>query len=142
MSEFNDLISCFELPPKLQIGNFSKGMKMQLNVAVGLSHSADLLVLDEITSGLDPIMRVTILKTIKAYVSDNVGTGVILITHNLDDVNQICNRLVVLDHGSKILDKHLSNIDKNNLLEVFEKTIGRSEKHDWNDFKGYHSNSK
>lgn len=60
----------FSLPRKKKIGKFSKGMKMKLQIAAALSHGAKLLIMDEATTGLDPIVRTEILDIFREYLQD------------------------------------------------------------------------
>lgn len=114
--DFFSYVSLFKLPTRKPIGQLSKGMKMQLSLAVTLSHDAVLLIFDEITSGLDPIVRKTVLEEIDSYVSKKKAAA-IMTTHNLADVSQICNRLLLLDNGKKILEKDILNNDTATTLE-------------------------
>ncbi|MDB7662355.1 AAA family ATPase, partial [Lacticaseibacillus rhamnosus] len=93
-----------------KLGNFidlSKGTKTKLGLAVCLSMNGDLVILDEITSGIDPLTRIEILNEIKAY-QNQTGASIILVTHILDDVIQLCNRFVVLTNGSITTDFSLT----------------------------------
>ena len=67
---FFEYIEKFNLPKTKKIKNFSKGMKMKLSISVALSHNAELLILDEATSGLDPIVRDDILDILLEFVQD------------------------------------------------------------------------
>ena len=68
--QFEKLIKKFNLPKDKQIKEFSTGMRAKLNIAVALSHKAELLVLDEATSGLDPVVRDEILDILLEFVQD------------------------------------------------------------------------
>ncbi len=61
MKQYQEYLKKFRLPEKKEIKTFSKGMQVKLSLAVALSHHAKLLILDEATSGLDPVMRDEIL---------------------------------------------------------------------------------
>ena len=67
---FLEYLTQFQLPLKKKIKKFSRGMKMKLEFAIAFSHGAKLLVLDEATSGLDPIARDEILSIIRKYTED------------------------------------------------------------------------
>ncbi|KRK80406.1 ATP-binding cassette domain-containing protein [Companilactobacillus nodensis] len=122
--KFNKYINDFDLPKKVIIKNFSKGMKMELNVAVGLSSVSDILIFDEVTSGLDPIMRKNVLAKIKHYALEQ-NVPLIISTHNLNDISDICNRFIILKNGEKILDKNTNDIDMNNLQKIFEDNVNQ-----------------
>ena len=68
--KFSEFIEKFNLPKNKKIKNFSRGMKMKLSISVALSHKAELLILDEATSGLDPIVRDDILEILLDFVQD------------------------------------------------------------------------
>ncbi|QYC58196.1 AAA family ATPase, partial (plasmid) [Lactiplantibacillus plantarum] len=118
-------IKALQLPIKIPISNFSKGMKMQLNLCISISHHPDLLLLDEITSGLDPLMRRKVLRLIKKYVDQN-DCAVIITTHNLNDVVEICTRFDLLDHGKIILEKNMQKFGAENLEKLFEETVKKA----------------
>lgn len=113
---FRDYLAAFKLPRTIPLEKFSKGMKMQLNVAVTLSHQASLLLFDEVTSGLDPIVRKTVLNAIQEYVNDHEAAAV-MTTHNLADVSQICTELILLDNGQLIFKRLVAQSDNAETLE-------------------------
>ncbi len=83
---------------KEPIKNFSGGMKRRLNIAIGLIHNPELLLLDEPTVGIDVQAKVNILDIIKNV--GEQGTAVIFTTHQLAEVEQICSRIVIMDKGT------------------------------------------
>ena len=118
---FTSFIKKLELPVKQPIRTFSKGMKMQLNVVVNLCFTRHLLLFDEVTSGLDPLVTKKILKNIKEHVRKN-HCGAILTTHNLSDVKRICDKIIFLSHGKKILER---NVTKKDTVESLENLFTR-----------------
>ncbi|HZI94993.1 MAG TPA: ABC transporter ATP-binding protein [Patescibacteria group bacterium] len=76
---------------------FSGGLKRRLNLAVGLVHGPDLLLLDEPTVGIDPQARLRILDVVKAQAAE--GRAVLYTSHYLEEAEQICDRLAIVDHG-------------------------------------------
>jgi ABC-2 type transport system ATP-binding protein len=76
---------------------FSGGLKRRLNLAVGLVHSPDLLLLDEPTVGIDPQARLRILDVVKAQAA--AGRAVLYTSHYLEEAEQICDRLAIVDRG-------------------------------------------
>jgi ABC-2 type transport system ATP-binding protein len=80
------------------IGGFSLGMQQRVKLAAALVHDPDLLLLDEPTDGMDPQGRLDMLALI-ARVRTELGVDVLVSTHLLGDVEQVCDRVVVLDHG-------------------------------------------
>ena len=90
---YHNLIDEFDLPTNKPISNFSRGMLVKLNFAATLSHHPRLLIADEATSGLDPIVRKEILSMLKEYVNDNQMT-VLLSSHILSDLEQVANYFI------------------------------------------------
>lgn len=81
-----------ELPSK-----FSGGMKRRLNIACAIAHSPKILIMDEPTVGIDPQSRNSIMETIKAL--NKRGTTVIYTSHYMEEIENLCNRIVLLDQG-------------------------------------------
>ena len=85
---------------KAAVKTFSGGMKRRLNLGVGLLHSPRLLLLDEPTVGIDPQARINILDVIRGLAKQ--GTTILYTTHYMEEAEQLCDRLAIIDHG-KIL---------------------------------------
>lgn len=75
----------FNLPDKKIIKVYSRGMKMKLSMAIALSHNAELLILDEATSGLDPVVRDEILDLLLDYMQDEKNT-ILIFSHIISDL--------------------------------------------------------
>ena len=105
--KYRQYIDKLKIPKQTNFIDLSKGTKTKLGLAVCLSMNGDLVILDEITSGIDPLTRIEILNEIKAY-KNQTGASIILVTHILDDVIQLCNRFVVLTNGSITTDFSLT----------------------------------
>jgi len=96
---------------KEPVKNFSGGMKRRLNIAIGLIHNPQLILLDEPTVGIDVQAKVNILNIIKNL--GKQGTSVIFTTHQLSEVEEICSKILIMDKGKKLIDgtlKELINI--------------------------------
>ncbi len=98
---FRSYLEKFNLPLQKPVGEFSRGMKVKLNFALALSHNARLLVLDEATSGLDPIMRDEILDILLDYVQDD-NNSVLFSSHITSDLERIADYITFI-HDGKIL---------------------------------------
>jgi ABC-2 type transport system ATP-binding protein len=99
---FFDYLKRFALPTKKNCGDFSRGMRMKLQIAVALSHNAKLLVMDEPTSGLDPIVRHEILEMFREFVLEEDHT-ILLSTHITSDLEQIADEIVFINAGKIVL---------------------------------------
>lgn len=99
---------------------FSGGMKRRLNIACAIAHSPQILIMDEPTVGIDPQSRNKILEAIKGI--NNNGTTVIYTSHYMEEIETLCNRIVLIDKGVIIedLDKSLY---KNKYLKFGCKTL-------------------
>ncbi len=79
------------------VGTFSGGMKRRLNLAIGLLHEPKLLILDEPTVGVDPQSRSHLLERVREFAK--AGVAVLYASHYMDEVQTICDRVAILDHG-------------------------------------------
>ena len=86
-----------DLPSK-----FSGGMKRRLNIACAIAHEPELLIMDEPTVGIDPQSRNKILEAVKEL--NRTGTTVIYTSHYMEEIETLCNRIVLLDKGNVIED--------------------------------------
>jgi ABC-2 type transport system ATP-binding protein len=79
------------------VSRFSGGMKRRLNLAIGLVHRPQVLLLDEPTVGIDPQARNAILEIIRDIARQ--GTTILFTTHHLDEAEKLCDRIAIMDHG-------------------------------------------
>lgn len=100
---FNKLTELFELNPAKPIGNFSKGMKRQAAIILALSTRAKYMFFDETFDGLDPVMRNLVKKLICNDVIEYNAT-VIVTSHSLRELEDICDHLALLHRGGLVLD--------------------------------------
>lgn len=92
----------FQLPRKKKIGKFSKGMKMKLQIATALSRDAKLLVMDEATTGLDPIVRSEMLDVFREYLQDD-ERSILMSSHITSDLEKIADGVTFIDKGKILL---------------------------------------
>ena len=85
-----------------RVGSFSGGMKRRLNVAIGLLHEPELLILDEPTTGVDAQSRSALLGCFEAL--GRAGTTLLYTTHRIDEVQQLCTRVAIMDRGRLMAD--------------------------------------
>jgi ABC-2 type transport system ATP-binding protein len=81
-------------------GEFSGGMKRRLNLACGIAHSPKLIIMDEPTVGIDPQSRNRILENVKAL--NEAGATILYTTHYMPEVEEICSKVTIIDHGRVI----------------------------------------
>lgn len=108
-ARFEELAADFGLSPKARVADLSRGMGMRLQLAVALSHGAELLVLDEATAGLDPVARDEVLDMLRAFASApgkaaGHARGVLLSSHITTDLERIADRVVAIDAGRVLFD--------------------------------------
>ena len=106
---FQRLGEKFDLPRKSPIRKFSKGMKKQAAFWLTVSCRPELLVLDEPVDGLDPVMRRQIMGLILADVAEH-GTTVLVSSHNLRELEDICDHVGILDKGQMLLERSLADM--------------------------------
>ena len=99
---FYQYIQKFSLPRDKKFKDFSRGMKMKLGIAIALSHHAKLLILDEATSGLDPIARDEITDLLNDFTRDE-SHSVLISSHILSDLEKNCDYIVFLHKGRLLL---------------------------------------
>lgn len=102
-AQFWHLAERFSLSRKAKVKDLSRGMGMKLQLAVALSHNADLLVLDEATAGLDPIARDGVLAALREFAAQE-GHGVLLSSHITSDLDRVADRVVGIDGGRIIFN--------------------------------------
>jgi ABC-2 type transport system ATP-binding protein len=119
-SRINDVIELTGLTSEShkKIGQLSKGYRQRVGLANALLHNPDVLILDEPTTGLDPNQLVEIRNVIK-----NVGKDktVFLSTHIMQEVEAICDRVIIINNGKIVTDKKLDKLissDKEQVIEV------------------------
>lgn len=103
------------------VKNFSGGMRRRLEIARGLVHEPRLFFLDEPTTGLDPVSRVSVWEMLMKLKQERDLT-ILLTTHYMDEADRLCNRIAIVDHGKLVaLDSPLklkASIPGKNILEV------------------------
>lgn len=106
---YKKLCEIFTLDTNLKISNFSKGMKRQALIILGLSTTPKYLLLDEAFDGLDTIMRMVLKKIIAEKMSDN-GMTTIITSHNLPEFESICDNVAMLHKGNLLINKSLDQL--------------------------------
>lgn len=106
---YQQYIERFQLPMKKRIGQFSKGMKMKLQIACALSHNAELLIMDEATTGLDPVVRDEILHIFMEYLQ-NGERSILMSSHITSDLEKIADMVTFIDKGKILLTGYKDEI--------------------------------
>jgi len=123
------ILRLVELDPvrRRLIRTYSKGMQQRIGLAQALINNPDLLILDEPTSGLDPVGRMKIRSIITRLKND--GKTVFFSSHELGEVETVCDRVAILDHGRLIAEGSVAELThgRQNLEEVFLEAIGFKE---------------
>ena len=102
----------FQLPRKTPLRRFSKGMQKQAAFWLALACRPEVLILDEPVDGLDPMMRRQVWQLLLGDVAQN-GTTVLVSSHNLRELEDVCDRVGILDKGRMLLERSLSDLQEN-----------------------------
>lgn len=102
----------FNIPANTVIGSMSKGTQVKLCLAVALSYSPQILILDEITSCLDPVSKADVLSLFKHYVESGKNS-VLFSTHSVDDLEKIANCIAFVVGGEIVLNVELKDLKTN-----------------------------
>jgi ABC-type multidrug transport system ATPase subunit len=102
-------LKLFDLPPNRKIPDLSKGMRSKLMLLLGISHGAELLILDEPTDGLDPVAVRDMLRELVA-ISAAEGTTIFFSSHQLEEVEQIADRVCIIDRGTAVVTGSLDDL--------------------------------
>ena len=106
---FERLYEIFNLPRKNPIRRFSKGMQKQAAFHLAICCRPDVLILDEPVDGLDPVMRRQVMSLILADVAER-GSTVLISSHNLRELEDVCDHVGIMDHGKMLLEKSLADM--------------------------------
>jgi len=104
-SYFFELLERFQLSSTQKVGEMSKGMKMKLNISIGLAHHPNLLLLDEPTSGLDPAAREDVLDLFLEFIQ-NEECSILFSSHITSDLEKIADYVVLMHDGKIILQEN------------------------------------
>lgn len=120
---FFSFLDRFHLPQNKKIKTFSRGMTMKLSISVALSHNAKLLILDEATSGLDPVVREEILDVFLEFVEDE-NNSILISSHISSDLEKVADYITFIDSGKIILEENKDTL-------IYEYGIARMKQGDF-----------
>lgn len=100
--QFFDYLNRFEVPSNKKLKEFSRGMKMKISIAAAVSHDAKLLLLDEPTSTLDPVVRDEMLDIFYDFISDEQHS-IVISSHIVSDLEKVCDYIAFMHKGKMIL---------------------------------------
>ena len=106
---FERLYEVFQLPKRSPIRRFSKGMQKQAAFHLTICTHPEILILDEPVDGLDPVMRRQVMSLILSDVAEH-GTTVLISSHNLRELEDVCDHVGIMDHGRMLLEKSLADM--------------------------------
>lgn len=101
-AEYSRLLQKLSLPEDKPFKDFSRGMKMKLGIAIALSHRARLLILDEATSGLDPVVRDEVVEMLSDFTRDE-NNSILISSHIVSDLEKLCDYVAFLHKGKLLL---------------------------------------
>ena len=127
-NKYEELLGRFELPLKKNIAKYSRGMKMKLSIAAALSHNARLLILDEATSGLDPVVRDEITDILLDFVSDGEHS-ILISSHIVSDLEKMCDYIAFIHKGRLMLSEEKDKLYEDYcVIHCTEKELDQIEK--------------
>ena len=100
--EYARLVQKLALPDKKQFKEFSRGMKMKLGIAIAMSHNSKFLILDEATSGLDPVVRDEVVEMFSDFTRDE-NNSILISSHIVSDLEKLCDYIAFLHKGKLLL---------------------------------------
>jgi len=109
---FESLKDIFKIDPKRKIRRLSKGMQKQVAFWLGICTCPEVLILDEPVDGLDPVMRRNVWRVVMQDVAE-YGTTVLISSHNLRELEDVCDHVGIMHQGKIVLEKSLYDIKGN-----------------------------
>ena len=106
---FSQYLKKFKIPTKKTIGTFSKGMKMKLSIICAMAHRPKLLILDEATTGLDPVVRDEVLDLFLEFIQDE-DCSIFFSSHITSDIQKIADYVILIHQGKIIFEEQKDNL--------------------------------
>lgn len=108
-SLYRQYLKRFKIPEKKQIGSFSKGMKMKLSIICAMAHKPKLLILDEATTGLDPVVRDEMLDLFLEFIQDE-ECSIFFSSHITSDIQKIADYVILIHQGKIIFEEQKDDL--------------------------------
>ncbi|RKD35097.1 ABC transporter ATP-binding protein [Lacrimispora algidixylanolytica] len=125
---YYSIIEKMEIPSSVSIGKMSRGNKIKVNLVVALTHHPRLLILDEITASLDPIMRNNVLAIFREFVQDEKNS-ILFSSHITTDLENVADYITFIDNGKLIFSMNKDSLlDDNLLIRCKESEFARLDK--------------
>ena len=119
------------------VRTLSLGQRMRADLAAALIHNPKVIYLDEPTIGLDVVVKESVRKAIKE-INAKYGTTIILTTHDLNDIEELCSRIIIIDKGKKIYDGEIEGVkEKYGYLTTVEIQVKEDNLESFNEFTEY-----
>ncbi len=111
MSYANDLIALFELDTSVPIKKMSKGMKQKVGIVIAFMNKPNILLLDEPSSGLDPLMQNKLIDLVNAH--KKMGATILLSSHMFEEVERTCDRVLIIKQGYIVANENIETLKAN-----------------------------
>lgn len=122
---FENMLRRYRIPEDKRIKDYSKGMKMKLSIAAALAHDPQLLIMDEATSGLDPVVREEVLDMLLDFIQ-NENNSVFISSHILSDLEKICDYITFIHNGKILLtDSKDELLERYGIVKCPKEALGR-----------------
>ncbi|AGM26282.1 ABC transporter ATP-binding protein [Spiroplasma syrphidicola EA-1] len=125
------LIEIFEVEPYLKkdLNNLSGGEKQRFNAMLAVINQPEIIILDELITGLDLKMQMKLIAFFKTYLKEHPDKTLILVSHHPEEVEEVCERIILLEKGTLIVDAPLTEIKQKygsvrNFMEQYYQEMG------------------
>lgn len=127
------LVKDFQYDPKVKVKKLSTGNKQKLSIIMALMHEPSILILDEPTRGLDPLLQNVFYTYLREF--KNNGATIFLSSHNLSEVENICDRVVIIKEGKIVAEESIPQMKKKRMYLVTVDYEGELKKQKLNELK-------